>query len=183
MIHFATKDELERWLRQRDIDLSRWGQGAAKSVSNLWAEIQKGESVLSDDPPLRTLEAVRIIVRRGDAILIEAYQGFVSGRRRARGWPPSEKLHPGEHYADAALRCLREELGVEDGGARVKPETYRQKVLEEVALSYPGLRTRYTFHIVDAVVPQLPSHAFKTREKATGPGEPISVHFWEWRKA
>lgn len=182
MIQFTTEEELQRWLEERDIDLSRWGQGAAKTVSNLWAEIQKGESVISNDPPLRSLEAVRIIVRRGDAILIEAHQGFTTGRRRARGWPPSEKMQPGEHYADAALRCLREELGVEDGNARVKPETYRRKVSEEVAQSYPGLRTRYTFHIVDAIVPGLPEHDFETRELATGPGEPISVHYWQWRK-
>lgn len=182
MIHFATEEELERWLQDRSIDMSRWGQGAAKSVSNLWSELRQGESRLSDDPPLRSLEAVRVIVRRGDAILIEAHQVFATGRRRARGWPPSEKLQPGEHYVEAALRCLREELGVEDGRARVRPETYRQKVLEEMAQSYPGLRTRYTFHIVEAIVPGLPDRDFKTREQATGPGEPISVHYWEWRK-
>lgn len=182
MVEFATKEELERWLRARDIDVSGWGQGAAKTIANLWTEIQKGESTIQDDPPLRMLQAVRVIVRRDDSILIEAHQGFATGRRRERGWPPSEKMHPAEHYTEAALRCLREELGVEDGAARLRHETYRREELEEVALSYPGLRTHYTFHIVDAVVPGLPHHNFQTRERATGPGEPISVHYWEWRK-
>lgn len=182
MSQFATKEELERWLRARDIDVSGWGQGAAKTISHLWTEIHKGESIMHDDPPLRILQAVRVIVRRGDRILIEAHQGFATGRRRERGWPPSEKMHPGEHYVEAALRCLREELGVEDEGARLRQETYRRNVLEEVAQSYPGLRTRYTFHIVEAVVPGLPHHDFQTRELASGPGEPISVHYWEWRK-
>lgn len=179
---FATREELESWLRTHAVDLSTWGKGAAKGVADLWAEIDKGESIMHDEPPLRTVQAVRVVVRRDSQILIEAYQGFSSGRRRARGRPPSEKMHPGESYTRAALRCLREELGVTHDRVNLKQETYRRKVWEGDPDSYPGLCTRYTFHVIDAAVQGLPHHDFRTDERATGPGEPIGVHYWEWRK-
>lgn len=136
---------------------------------------------MHDEPPARRVQAVRVVVRRQQYILIEAYQDFASGRRRARGRPPSEKMHPGESYADAALRCLREELGVTRERVNLKHETYRRKIWEGNPDSYPGLNTRYTFHVVDANVQGLPPHDFHTRELATGPGEPIDVHYWEWQ--
>lgn len=181
MITFTTSEELERWLRTKAIDLSSWGQGAAKRVADLFAEIEKGESIMRDEPPLRNVRAVRVVVRRERQILIEAYQGFSGGRRRARGRPPSEKMHPGESYTSAALRCLYEELGVTHERIHLKHETYRRKVWEGNPDSYPGLCTSYTFHIVDASVQGLPRHDFRTREQAIGPGEPIGMHYWEWR--
>jgi len=182
MLQFETTVDLENWLRVHDVDVSRWGRGAAKSVGDLWAEITKGESIMQNEAPLRSVEAVRVVVRRDECVLIEAHQGFSSGRRRERGRPPSEKMHPGEHYKDAAIRCLREELGVAVECVQLQHETYRRKVRQGDPDSYPGLCTRYTFHIVDAVVQGLPDHDFSTREQATGPGEPIGLHFWEWRQ-
>ena len=89
-------------------------------------------------------------------------------------------MGPGEHPLEAALRCLVEELEVAPGDVTLRPESYRQVVTERDARSYPGLRTRYTLHIVEADVAGLPDHAFSTAEKAGGPGEPINRHFWVW---
>ena len=183
MLHFATEDELESWLRARGVDLSRWGREAAKTVGDLWAEIRKGESVMQEKPPLRSVQAVRVVVRRGNTVLIEARQAFDGGRRRERNRPPSEKMHPGESYTDAALHCLREELSVDDRDVVLHEHTYRRRVWEGNPASYPGLNTRYTFHIIDATVQGLPREDFCTTEQAIGPGEPIGVHYWEWRKS
>ena len=127
------------------------------------------------------MQAVRVVIRRERFVLIEAYQEFSSGRRRARGRPPSEKMQPGESYTEAALRCLREELGVTPERVQLRLETYRRKVREADPDSYPGLCTRYTFHVVDADVQGLPGRDFHTREGTTGPGEPIGVHYWQWQ--
>ena len=183
MLQFATEDELERWLRARGVDLSHWGRGAAKTVADLWAEIRKGESVMQEEPPLRSVQAVRVVVRRGDTVLIEARQAFDGGRRRERNRPPSEKMHPGEPYTDAAMRCLREELGVDERDVQLHEQTYRRKVWEGNPASYPGLSTRYIFHILEAAVQGLPPVDFCTTEQETGPGEPIGIHYWEWRKS
>lgn len=182
MLEFQSTAELEQWLHAQDVDTALWGQGAAKRSEDLLAEIRKGESIMRPEPPLRTVVAVRVVVRRGDYVLIEASQGMQGGRRRARERPPSEKMYPGEHYADAAIRCLREELDVAPEQIDLKPESYRRKVWSGNPASYPGLHTRYTFHIVDAEVHGLPGHDFSTQELARGSGEPVDRHFWEWRK-
>lgn len=181
-VTFDDRAELSEWLREHGVDTRPWGHGAAKTIDDLLAEIRKGESIMRNEPPLRSVIAVRVVVRREGHILIEASQGFSSGRRRARERPPSEKMYPQEHYADAAIRCLREELGVAAQQIALRHETYRRKEWQGDPASYPGLCTRYTFHIVDAIVQGLPEHNFSTHEQAAGPGEPIALHFWEWRK-
>ncbi len=182
MTTLSSIQQLQDWLRAAGVDLGQWGQGSAKSVEHLWAEIEKGESRLQDDPPRRLVEAVRVLVRRGDWLLIEAYQLFESGRTRPRGRPPSEKMKPGEHYEDAAIRCLVEELGAAPSAIRLHPATHTLKTHEMISASYPGLCTRYTFHIVQAEVAGLPHTPFWTAEGATGPNDPVGRHYWEWRK-
>jgi hypothetical protein len=182
MTTFHSIHHLHTWLRTAGVDLDQWGQGSAKSVEHLWAEIEKGESRLQDDPPRRLVEAVRVLVQRGDWLLIEAYQLFDSGRTRPRGRPPSEKMKPGEDYHAAAIRCLVEELGVAHADVHLHPDSYRLKIREMNSASYPGLCTRYTFHIVQADVAGLPHNAFWTAEGANGPNDPVGRHYWEWRK-
>lgn len=182
MKQFESKEALRRWLLAQGIDLERWGRGAAKTVADLWAEIRQGESQIEEDPPRRRVEVVRVIVRRGDEVLIEAHQDFHGGRQRSRGRPPSEKMKPGESYKEAALRCVAEELGVGRDRVQVLPETYRRKVRQEESGSYPGLCTHYTFHVVRAEVRGLPPNDFSTTEGAGGPGEPVHKHYWVWRE-
>lgn len=179
---FESQEALRRWLLAQGIDLDRWGRGPAKTVADLWAEIRQGESEMVEHPPRRRLQVVRVIVRRGEEVLIEAHQDFRGGRQRSRGRPPSEKMKPGESYEEAALRCVAEELGVGHDRVQLLPETYRRKVREEESGSYPGLRTRYTFHVVQANVEGLPPHDFSTAEGARGPGEPVDRHYWVWQE-
>ena len=112
MREFDAIEELKAWLRDQNINVDRWGEGAAKTVENLWAEIDEGETLLQRDPPRRLIEVVRVVVRRDAFILIEARQEFVSGRQRTRNRPPSEKMRPDESYEEAAYRCIEEELGI-----------------------------------------------------------------------
>lgn len=183
MLRFDSTTELKQWLLARDVDVSRWGMGAAKTVRHLFAEVDKGESIIHPDPPLRRVVAVRLVIRRDNRVLIEASQDLHGGRRRIRGRPPSEKMYPGEHYVDAALRCLNEELGIEAARVQLQLDTYRCKQWLGDPASYPSLCTLYTFHVLDADVPDLPQHNFSTVEQATGPGEPVNVHNWEWRRS
>lgn len=178
---FSTVEELRQWLQSREIDLSAWGRGEAKSVADLWREVVQGESELRDDPLQRRVDVVRVIVRRGGAILIEDQQEFRGGRQRRRGRPPSEKMKPGESYEETALRCLEEELGVAREAVKILPNSYRRKTWEGYSASYPGLCTQYTFHILRAEVEGLPQDGFSTWEKDPGPGEPVARHHWIWR--
>ena len=178
---FTSAEDLRRWLATEGIDLAVWGHGDHKSVEHLWEEIVRGETQIQTDPPLRLVDVVQVIVRRGGQALIETGQDLTGGRRRRRNRPPSEKMQPGESYLEAALRCLREELGVKRSDVDLLHDTYRRKRTEGPSPSYPGLRTRYTFHAVEARVKGLPDGDFSTPEKTAEPGDPVEAHHWSWK--
>lgn len=175
---FASAGDLRRWLAGQGVDLAIWGQGDHKSVDHLWEEITQGETQIQENPPLRLVDVVQVVVRRGGRALVEREQELASGRRRERNRPPSEKMQPGESYLEAALRCLREELGVRRVDVDLLHDTYRREQTEGPSPSYPGLRTRYTFHVVEARVDGLPDGDFSTPEST---GDPVETHHWTWK--
>jgi hypothetical protein len=175
---FITSEDLSTWLAASHIDIARLGQGDTKRLDDLWQEYISGEASFTDDPPMRLLEVAEIIIRRGDHILIELEQEFRDGRRRVRQVPPVEKMKPGEDPRAAALRCLREELGLVEENVEMADEWVTTERVEDSA-SYPGLRTRYRFHTFEAATGALPDEDF-IRENA-GHGDPVRRHRWGWR--
>ncbi|MBK9049576.1 MAG: hypothetical protein IPL78_01270 [Chloroflexi bacterium] len=95
-MHFTSLQELHKWLTAKGIDTTIWGQlEGTKAVLHLWDEIVAGETVLQDEPPLRIVDAVEIIIRQGELILVEVAQEMVGGWTRPRHFPPSEKNQTG----------------------------------------------------------------------------------------
>lgn len=175
--------QLKHWLVSKGIDTSYWGQGSTKTLESLWNEIVGAETGLQDDPPLRIIDVVQVIIRHGDEMLIEAEQEFADKRRRRRSHPPSEKMKRGECHLEAAARCLQEELGLELEDFEILPDTYHQRQDELESPSYPGLHTCYVFHVVEAKVKGLPTTDFWTNESAQNPNDPIKRHYWTWQTA
>lgn len=179
---FATASQLGAWLEANGIDTSAWGQGEHKGVVHLWRELQTGDASLQEEPPMRQVTVVQVLVRRGDAVLVERVQELASGQRRGRDQPPSEKLKSGESYLDGAMRCLREELGAAPSQVSLNPASHRRWMAQEDSPSYPGLPTRYTMHAVEATVAGLPEAGFWRENRAFAGGEdPVRRHYWEWR--
>jgi len=167
---FESEDDLRAWLRGLGIDTSTW----VKSVRDLWKEYVNGETTFADGA--RLISVVRVVIRSGDRVLFEVGQELDGGERRTRNALPSEKMKPGESVRQAALRCVREELGVTVGAEAARPD--ETPTVEVVASpSYAGLPTRYTFYECEVDVPGLPDGPFPTRED----GDAVSVHHWEWR--
>ena len=202
----ASVETLAAWLRARGVDDTRLRrERGGKDVEDLLREIRVGESVLAETTPASTrgdgdgdgdargcsrrVRVVSVRVRRpnddtdASRCLVEVEQRYAGddedvARRRNR--PLSEKMYPRETWRDAARRAVREELGsalAEDASMTILEDTYALRVVEEESASYPGLRTRFTLHRVDAVVRGLPEEdEFRTVER-TPRGELLAT----WR--
>lgn len=182
MSTFATPQTLATWLHAHGVTTAQWGQGAAKSVTDLWQEILHGESMLSEEPPLRRVRVVEVAVRAGNQQLIEAAQTLVTGQIRRRNRPPSEKMHPTENPLAAAQRCLQEELGIATATILIEPtQPIGERHETSESSSYPGLLTHFTFYQVTAYVHGLPTSDFVTTNAAHDHGDPIVAHQWHWQ--
>lgn len=179
---FASAQALVAWLVAQGIDISQWGRGDAKAVAHLWHELRHGDTRIQAAPPLRLVDVAQILIRRGDAVLVESIQEFGDGQRRFRSQPPAEKMRRRETYLDAARRCLQEELGIAPQQATFDAATYRQIEVTGDSPSYPGLPTRYTFHRMEAAVSGLPESDFWRENVSEHDGDPVVRHFWSWRR-
>lgn len=171
---------LKAWLASHQIDTSQWGEGNAKSVADLWAELQRGECSFEEDPPLRRVEVVEVIVRHAGRELIEREQHFLDGRIRVRNQPPSEKMHPSETPIEAARRCLIEELALSADAISIPPQEIAARFLREESGSYPNLISEYCLYAVVATVDSLPTSDFIIPNAAHDDGDPVVAHRWAW---
>ncbi len=182
MKQFNDLDDLQLWFEEVGIDVANWGRGESKHIEDLWEEISSGETVLQDDPPLRILNVVQVIIRKNDTILMEIEQEFDTGRRRSRNRPPSEKMKPDEGYIVAALRCINEELGLDSQKVVLDIETYKQELQILDSPSFPGLQTKFNIHSIEAVVEGLPEEDFWRENVAfhSEGSDPVKRHHWGW---
>lgn len=172
---------LEAWLRENGIDFEEWGQKSSKSLRNLWQEMVAGEVQLKENPALRVVDVVQIIIRKNGKILVEAEQEFYNGQRRFRNQPPSEKIKPGETVQDAACRCLQEELGIPIENITLQLGSHQQHQTNTNSISYPGLPSQYNFHLLEATVSGLPDADFWRENQTNGLVDPVKRHRWVWR--
>jgi len=179
---FTDIHALEVWLEKYKINYKKWKNSNSKSLQNLWQELEAGEVQLKDNPPLRVVDVVQIIIRRDDLMLVEAEQEFFNGQHRFRNQPPSEKVKPGEAIQEAAYRCLQEEIGVPPESITLNMESHQQHQTDTISFSYPGLPSHYNFHLVEAAVAGLPEEDF-WHENLAGDNriDPVKRHRWSWQ--
>jgi len=169
-------------LAEKGVKITDWGEWGAKRVPDLWAELAAGDSAIRETYPYRLVSVVQLIITRGELVLVEVEQEFGDGQRRSRGWPPSEKLKPKEGYAEGALRCLREELGLEGPDVILLDGTHTLTKELADSSSYPGLTTEYAFHTITAKVKGLPESDFWLDNGSYhATGDPVRRHRWAWR--
>ena len=94
---FRSAEQLREWLSRHQIDTSAWGKGEAKSIGNLFREIEDRESTLTVDSSgvLRRVAVVKVNVHRPGApelALREMQQILPDGRARSRNVELSEKM-------------------------------------------------------------------------------------------
>lgn len=171
---------LKDWLRHHNIDTASWGRDGTKSVENLWGEIQRGESVLLENPPRRAVSVAQVWIRRDDLLLVETSQTFDNGASRTLNNLPAEKMWPGESPSQAALRCLHEELQISPDATLIASHPVECREKDAFSSSYPGLHSVYTLYRMTVNLDGLPRHPFTTAELAHSTSDPVVAHHWAW---
>lgn len=180
-ILFKSIAELKTWLTENNVPFTSWGVGQSKSIENLFEELERGESCLSANPPVREVNVVQLIIKQAGNVLVEKEQILADNRIRYRSLPPSEKIHGGESWQDAAVRCAEEELQLDGVDVHVKTRQCIPVNKERESDSYPGLRCVYNIYMVEVVVPTLPQTDFWTNENNdVGTDTIIGKHLWGW---
>jgi len=181
IVNFKTVDQLKDWLTSHSINTDLWNCNQAKSIERLYEEILKGESYIQDEPSMRIVNVVQVLVKKGDNYLLELEQEMEDQRKRKRHIPPSEKMKPGEDCLFAAKRCLKEELGTTDNDIQLLSGLCEPTISERNSRSYPGLRTQYRLYHVEVDVKNIPDENFWTKETSIVNGkEIIRHHYWGW---
>jgi hypothetical protein len=179
--NFQSIEHLLIWLSDQSIELSKWNQGHAKSVENLFYELENGECQMQMQPPLRVVNVVQVLVTNGELYLLELEQELEDKRKRNRNIPPSEKMKPNENCLDAARRCLIEELGVNNDDIDIKTQDCIASIRYRKSRSFPGLNTKYYVFRVYAQVRGLSEENFWTEEITQKDGVEIVRRFcWGW---
>jgi hypothetical protein len=140
-------------LKRHDIPVDLWGTGKSKTINHLLKELQNSECSLEEENEsiTRYIEFVGIKVYYIDKedqrwILKEERQEFNDGRVRRRNIPNSvsEKMKFGENPTFAAIRGIKEELGVDINSNQLSK--YSDLHYDGGSVSYPGLDTKYKGH-------------------------------------
>lgn len=180
-----SKKELKGFLERFDIEHAKWGVGPTKSLDELLTEWENGETVflVERGALVRCVRRVQIRIRyrmpNGQwLVLVETHQEFANGstRKRNRKWSVVEKRLRHEKAEAAAIRGVRDELGIEVARKRFRPigkETERVKMTS----SYPGLPTRYHSARYDLV---LLESEFEEEYEEVQPGRKTT--YFSWRK-
>jgi len=143
---------LERYLRANSVDPSLFGQGQAKTLQELSAELTSGESSLMTSPHGELVRLVDVVLlkifrarRREVLVVTRAKQDETEevGLNRL----PGTKRRPDENHFLAAKRVLSRQLLLSED--RVKLDQGVHIVQEDKdSPSYPGLQTVYVKRII-----------------------------------
>ena len=184
-------EELRRIMENCGINTSMYGQGQAKSIDQLFKEIEEKESCLYIVPNrklIRGVSVIIIILRRSDGRYLREYKQFfhkTSNRdeyTRKRKSFVAEKRMAGERVDDAVKRALGEELELNEGDAILT--SHHRCVEERESMSYPNLTTSYdTMYVLmdlkEKVKPIAEQDCFDITEYFND-GSPRLTTTWKW---
>jgi hypothetical protein len=145
-------DKLKQKLNKYSIPIESWGTGKSKTINHLLDELENDECGLTetDGNIIREIEfvGIKIFYNSKDErwVLKEDRQEFNDGRIRRRNMPSSvsEKMKFAEDPLNAAIRGIKEELGLNIKSTQLSKR--RDLYYNGGSLSYPGLQTKYKGH-------------------------------------
>jgi hypothetical protein len=145
--------DLVNLLKKYNVPVDLWGTGKSKTINHLLKEIENKEcSIVEENNTVRRyieFVGVKVYFTNDDGdrwVLVEERQEFNDGRIRRRNMPNSvsEKMIFGEDPLNAAIRGIKEELGVKVEEQQLSK--YKDLHYDGGSVSYPGLDTKYKGH-------------------------------------
>jgi len=195
-----TQDTVKTLLTKYKIDVSLYGQGAAKSLAKLAEDIKSGACRFMLDTTcrgklVRVVDVVLLRVRYSNSgakdkkgsgkILVQRKEKTSDGQEFESLGLPGTKLRPSEDKKEAVWRIMNTIIRMQDcdvefnhGEGEIVQETEESK-------SYPGLQTIYRKHIVEGLVREgkgdiLRKFGLPQGEDFTSVGDKQETRFWSW---
>lgn len=179
--------QLKTLLEANNIDISLYGKGEAKTLQQLFNEIQNKETTLltENDTLKRQVRVLLIELQREDGKILREVRQYWhptperEAYTRERNCLIAEKLYNGEDADSKAInRALSEELGLP--GLTLTGCLLEQKVEERYSQSYPGLCSCYVTYHVKALAPKaIPTVEF-TNTEYYDDKTPRVTSTWSW---
>jgi len=151
------EESLESYLKENNVDISKFGKDGAKSLKEISSELIKGETRLLkvDNDLLLITEVVMLILTSDKTTLVQAGQVWPDGKMSPQPRIPGAKRRPDENQFLCARRILRRQLEIDENAVIVDQKVgYIEE--ERSNKSYPGLKTVYRKRVIKgAVIPGL----------------------------
>lgn len=152
-----SNEDLEQKLKAHGIDVTKFGkEPGTKTLSDLSAELIKGESVLAEDEHGQLTRIVDIVVVKLQhplkGTLVTVQQTHSDGTVKELKRLPGAKRRPDENQFITARRMLKKTLKVNDDHVVMKEDAV--EVIEEskTSIAYPGIRALYRKRLIPALL-------------------------------
>lgn len=149
---------LQEYLEDNDVDTCLWGKGQAMTVSDLSAELMKGEASLETKGNGVVDRVINMVVLHlvhsvTGKILVQTERRCLDGSKDLCKRLPHQKARPDENYFSSAWRLLQRQLKAEESHIILDADSVQQTEVEEKGSSaYPGLRTIFRNFIITATL-------------------------------
>ena len=150
---FKNHKQLSDWLGQNGVDLALWGVGKAKSVADLFLQVEGKERTLEviDGVVHTALSVMKLVIRqpgKPKSHLVSNAQKLPGKAQEKRNTLPNIKLSDGEAPRHACIRGVLEELGsVVPDESKIAPITSSLVTWSEfnISSSFPAISSHYKY--------------------------------------
>jgi len=151
------EEALEAYLKENNVDISKFGKDGAKSLKEISSELIKGETrILKVGRELLLItEVVMLILTKGEGdtkeTLVQAGQTWPDGKMSPQPRIPGAKRRPDENQFLCARRILRRQLEIDENAVIVDQNVgYIEE--DRSNKNYPGLKTVYRKRVIKGTV-------------------------------
>jgi hypothetical protein len=181
-----TAEGVEQMMQKHGIDTSLYGEGSAATLDEVANEVQLGECDLMEDSDRGLVRIVSVVLLRisdpKGKILVEARKKLKDSTVQELNRMPGGKQRPHENAFHTARRIMTNNLQIPEDLVEFNVAGCALMEEEKESPTFPGLKTVYKKHIVDAIIGggSPPAQASGTPKTRTSGGDKPSRVFAEF---